>query len=117
MRDRLQEETYAHSAQQGEHEAARLSSGVLGFGVRFNACLTKLWHCNHSPATVRACSAAGTKNGRENHEIGQCPIHLEAPTERRQNSSWKVSPGSQTKERPKGQATTEGGPNNRHAHL
>ena len=30
-------------------------------------------------AILRVCSAAGTKNDRENHEIGQCPIHLEAP--------------------------------------
>ena len=30
-------------------------------------------------ATMRVCSAAGTKDGRENHEIGQCPRHLQTP--------------------------------------
>ena len=52
---------------------------------------------------MRVRSAAGTKNGWENHEIGQCPIHLEAPTSGNkgnapsvQDSSWEVSPGNQT---------------------
>ena len=30
-------------------------------------------------AKMRVCSAAGTKDGRENHEIGQCPTHVETP--------------------------------------
>ena len=30
-------------------------------------------------ARMQVCSGAGTNNDRENHEIGQCPIHLEAP--------------------------------------
>ena len=35
-----------HSAMESNSSIqAGLQSRVLGFGVRFNACLTKLWHC------------------------------------------------------------------------
>ena len=33
---------------------------------------------NNAPGNKASSSATGTKDGRENHEIGQRPIHLEA---------------------------------------